>query len=369
MGASYAYGNYRINFIGLPGPDILAAYRTLDDVMTAAAMVIFVVSLLRNTGIERQRTGWIVAAFALAGGAQLVSDRFFPTHISVLANAMLLALTVLPVIAVWIAVVKHRFYEVDFVVSRGILWVFIIGCVVVSIGLGEEIISTLEVNNTDFAQPINTTIAFGMAALVQRFHGRIELLIDRIIFPGRRIQRIALERIGVDILDAESDDDVYRLMLDEATEALGLEFAGIVSRTDDGSYQLTHKHDWPDDYDVVLPKNHPLVLAIELSRNALAFDSKSTKLIRSKGFPNERLQFAAPIFVERVVSKIVVFGSNKSGLDLDPTERELLIRVVAHASIALNDIELARLRAGVFQLMDRPPPLTEAEVKARAEQV
>ncbi len=369
VGLMYSYGQYRLNFIGLPGSEILGAYRTLDEVLTAAAMVIFFLSFLRSSGVERQRTGWIVAAFAVAGSAQLLSDRFFPSHLTPLENALMLALTILPVIAVWVAVVKHRFYEVDFVVSRGILWVFILGCVIITIGLGEEIASTLEVNNTDFAQPINTAIFMALGALVQRFHGRIELLIDGFIFPGRRIQRIALEQIGVRILDAETEEEVYHELLDEAPEALGLEFAGIVTHSSDGSYALTHKNNWPDDYDVVLPKNHPLVVAIELSRNVLVFDSKSTKLIRSESFPNERLQFAAPIFFERAVTAIVVFGSNKSGLDLDPTERELLVRVVANASIALNDIELARLRAGVFQLMDRPPPLTPQEVAAQAEEV
>jgi len=41
-----------------------------------------------------------------------------------------------------------------------------------------------------------------------------------------------------------------------------------------------------------------------------------------------------------------MYGHNVSGLDLDPEEREHLARVVAHASIALGSIELARYRNG-----------------------
>jgi hypothetical protein len=41
-----------------------------------------------------------------------------------------------------------------------------------------------------------------------------------------------------------------------------------------------------------------------------------------------------------------VFGHNVSGLDLDGEERELLVRIIAHASIALNAIELERYRSG-----------------------
>jgi hypothetical protein len=62
-------------------------------------------------------------------------------------------------------------------------------------------------------------------------------------------------------------------------------------------------------------------------------------------FANERLTFAAPVFFDRTVNAIVVYGHSAIGLDLDPDEREGLIEVVAHASIALHAIELVRLRA------------------------
>ena len=56
------------------------------------------------------------------------------------------------------------------------------------------------------------------------------------------------------------------------------------------------------------------------------------------------------------MSGIVVYGHNVSGLDLDPDEREHLVRVVAHASIALNTIELNRYRTSA-----EPAPLPSPE--------
>jgi hypothetical protein len=52
----------------------------------------------------------------------------------------------------------------------------------------------------------------------------------------------------------------------------------------------------------------------------------------------------------------VVYGHNVSGLDLDPEEREHLIRVVAHASLALNAIELARYRGTSASAEPEPLP-------------
>ena len=64
-----------------------------------------------------------------------------------------------------------------------------------------------------------------------------------------------------------------------------------------------------------------------------------------EAFPGEILTFAAPLFYDRKVSAIVAYGQNVSGLDLDAEERELLVRVVAHASIALTSLALERYRA------------------------
>lgn len=61
-----------------------------------------------------------------------------------------------------------------------------------------------------------------------------------------------------------------------------------------------------------------------------------------------------PIFFDRGVLGIVMYGHKMSGLDLDPAEREHLARVT-HASNALSPIELARYRSGAaFEDRDAP---------------
>jgi hypothetical protein len=61
-------------------------------------------------------------------------------------------------------------------------------------------------------------------------------------------------------------------------------------------------------------------------------------------FPNERLTYAAPLYFDRNVSAIVLYGHSVTGLDIDPEERVTLVRLMANASIALNAIELATYR-------------------------
>ncbi len=178
----------------------------------------------------------------------------------------------------------------------------------------------------------------------------LDHLVDRFIFRDRRDQRKALELIGGYILDAETLDDVYRALLADAAHALQLSFGGFLVRLPDGAFELAYQHDWPTDCITRLRSGDELARKLTRTRGALTFSGKDTALV-ARAFPGERLTFAAPIYFNRSVLGIVMYGHNVSGLDLDPEEREQLVRVVAHASIALSAIELARYQAGdAFEL-------------------
>ena len=74
----------------------------------------------------------------------------------------------------------------------------------------------------------------------------------------------------------------------------------------------------------------------------------SDEVVRSKMvtslFPQTPLSHAAPLYVDRCVRALVLYGRSVGGLDLDPDERLSLVRVMSNASIALASIELARYR-------------------------
>ena len=64
------------------------------------------------------------------------------------------------------------------------------------------------------------------------------VVVDRFIFRDRHEQRQALEFIAGYILDAETVEDVYRALLQDAAHALKLSFGGILARQPDGGYVL-----------------------------------------------------------------------------------------------------------------------------------
>jgi hypothetical protein len=350
LGTLHAYSVWRIDYAGLPAESYDLAFKEASYVVTALTTVVFIVAFVRAQHNDRHRIGWIVVAFAFAGLARLASDALFPGRIPLWLNSVFVSMTIVPIVAIWVAVVRHRFFNVDFVVSRAVVYVALTAAVFGSLYVIEEVGTYIFSMNSDLSYAFIILICTGVGSLTGKIKEVLDHFVDRFIFQDRHQQRKALEFIAGYILDAETVEDVHRALLQDAPHALKLTFGGILERQPDGGYELAESVDWPDDCVVKLGPSDELTQAITRTRGALTFSGNDTRLIQ-KSFPHERLTFAAPLFFDRTVSGIVVYGHNVSGLDLDPEERELLVRVVTHGSISLNAIELARYRSA-------PPPLS-----------
>jgi hypothetical protein len=344
LGTVNAYADWLLTYVGRPAEHIAQFYKDADYGVMSLTVIAFLIAFLRARTNDRHRIGWIVVAFAFAGVARVISDTQYPAHIQLWFNSILVSMTIVPILAIWIAVVRHKFFNVDFVVSRAVVYAALSAAGIGTIMIGEELASYVFYNNVDVAYGVVIAVSMAFGAFTGKLGDMLKHFVDRFIFRDRHEQRQALEFIAGYILDAETNEDVYRALLQDAAHALKLSFGGILVRNSDGSYELgPRSDDWPPELNVRLSATDDLTAAITRSRGALTFSGKETRLIQTS-FPNDPLIFAAPLFFDRMVSGIVVYGHNVSGLDLDPDERELLVRVVAHASIALNAIELNRYR-------------------------
>jgi hypothetical protein len=360
LGLLHAYGNWRLTYAALPAQRLDAFYGDATAGLIVLTLIVFTLRYLRVNDAQRTPAAIMVAAFVLAGIARIFTVEFFPAHMNVWVNGILQTAPIVPIIAVWFAVVRHSFFNVDFVMSRGVVFAALTAAMLGFVAAGEELATYLFYNNADLAYVVFSAIGLAFGALLGRVKDFANRVVDRFIFRDRLSQRVALELIGGYILDAESAEDVYRALLEDAPHALKLSFGGILARRENGDFELTQSHDWPADLEVRLDANDELTRQINRSRGAMMFSGKQSGIIR-RAFPTGRLTFAAPLFADRKVGAIVVYGHNVSGLDLDPEEREILLRVVEHASIALREIELAHYRNAVAGLVkaSRDPAFAE----------
>jgi len=354
IGTVNAYAGWLVDYAARPAEPIVRDLVVANSIVSAMTVLALSIAFARARHNDRHRIGWIVAAFIFAGLVRFASDSI---QAPLWLNSILVSITIVPIIAVWIAVVRHQFFNVDFVVSRAVVYVALTAAVIGTITVTEEIGTYVFYNNTDLTYGFLIAISMGVGSLTGKIKELLDHAVDHFIFRDRANQREALDLIAGYILDAETFDDVYRALLQDAAYALKLSFGGILARQPDGSYELAANFDWPADCVIRLGPSDELTRAITRTRGALTFSGKDTRMIQ-QSFPNEKVTFAAPLFYGRIVAGIVVYGHNVSGLDLDPDEREHLVRVVSHASIALNAIELAKLRAAVESAGVASPELT-----------
>jgi len=356
LGSLNAYAQWSLSFAARPAEEFDRILKGSSYALSALTVAALVVAFARARPNDRHRISWIAAAFVFAGAARLASDTYYPGHIHVWFNSLLVSATIVPIITIWIAVIRHQFFNVDFVVSRAVVYAALTAAAIGTIWVAEDLGTYLWYTSHDIAYAVFYAISIAVGLSTGKLKEMLDHVVDRFIFPDRREQRQALEFIAGYILDAETVEDVYRALLQDAAHALKLSFGGILARQPDGGYVLAQSYAWPDDFVLKLGPDDELTRAVTRTRGALTFSGQDTRMIQ-RSFPNERLTFVAPLFFDRSVSGIVVYGHNVSGLDLDPDEREHLVRVVAHASIALNTIELNRYRNAGRDAAPAPLPL------------
>lgn len=159
--------------------DLVLAVNTATLPAIAAMGLICMTSLAfrfrASGGVEREQLKWLLlagVAFAVALGGAVVTmaDPWF--------YAMMVGAALIP-IAVGIAVLRHRLYEIDRFVSRTIGWAIVTGTLVVIfvaavVGL-QTVLAPWTENNT-LAVAASTLVA---AALFQPLRGRIQRGVDR----------------------------------------------------------------------------------------------------------------------------------------------------------------------------------------------
>lgn len=344
MGFDNALAFWRLTYAALPAQAFRDAFNHAEAVANVLTGVAFVAAFLRARGDERHRTAWIIAAFVVAGLGRVASEHYYPLHLNFWQNGALLSLAIAPVVVVWIAVVKDHFFDVDFVVSRALVYTAISAAVIGVVGGLEELLTYLFYNNTNLAYGVIIVVSLVVGSTFGKVREFLEHFVDRFIFRGRHAQRTALERVAANLLDAEEADIVYRALLHEVPSILDLSFAGIMMRTPEGGYKLEYDWNWPPECVSSLSPDHPLTRDIYKRRGVLPDDAVQSTMVKSL-FPNERLTYAAPLYFDRSVSALVLYGHSVTGLDIDPEERVTLVRLMANASIALTAIELATYRA------------------------
>jgi hypothetical protein len=175
------------NPFGIPGMepllDVLVPATRLATVLAVpCALASVVIRFRRGDVVERTQLKWLLTATAMAAIALLVSA--LTTAVGAIPLAIpaysigLLAFSALPV-AIGIAVLRYRLYEIDRIISRTIGWAIVTGLLVSVFAAG---VVALQMAFADLTQGNTIAVAvstLAVAALFQPLRRRVQHAVDR----------------------------------------------------------------------------------------------------------------------------------------------------------------------------------------------
>jgi hypothetical protein len=212
------------NPAGLPGLGALI----VDPTWAVAVLWLFTTSLVsivlrfrRSRGVERQQLEWL----ALASGVLIVAffGTFFleserPAVATVTGLVGIAALALIPV-AVAIAILRYRLYELDRVISRTLVYgavTVILGVGYVALVLAGQAVFSSFAGGGDLAIAVSTLV---VAAVFLPLRSRVQRFVDRRFYRRRYDARRTLEAFG------------SRLREHVELEGLRAELQGVVRET------------------------------------------------------------------------------------------------------------------------------------------
>ena len=175
------------NPFGRPGLEPLI--NTIDTLAAVTALPVFIASMAsvvvryrRGGPIERHQLKWLIAVTALAAASLPFAFVGGTLGLTVAANAAwfvgFLAIAALP-IAIGIAILRYRLFEIDRIISRTLGWAIVTGVLVAvfagAVVLLQAVLAPFTQENT-IAVAASTLIAF---ALFQPLRLRVQHAVDR----------------------------------------------------------------------------------------------------------------------------------------------------------------------------------------------
>ena len=349
---------------------------------TAIVLAVLIANTLLAQGSLRHRIIPVVTTFGLAtifNLAWTLAADVNANPAEVLAIALIAQVfNVAFPISVAYAVVRHRVFDVRFVVSRTLVYSALTATIVMSFAAVHYFVGKW-LERTQVAVIIELAIAVAYGVWLNVLNSRLDRFVDRVLFRGRHLAEERLQRAEHALREAESEAFVEQTLTIEAADPLSLSSAALFRRQADGRYERRASVGWGNDDVRVLGADDRLVALLRASLAPLDFSSlhwQRDDLPRDAAQPLE----AFPICERREVVAIAMYGAHRGGEALDPDEIRLLRNLARSAGAAYEHLavvtlehQVADLRtenAGLRQVHDALAEATSAlhdEIKALGE--
>lgn len=210
-------------------PDVIEPLRSATALALvpslAAAAVAVAVRLRRAEGVERLQLLWLAWAALLLpiaiGWCFLQAALGGTEEVGVFVAVLVAA--VAPPAAVGVALVRHRLFDIELVLSRTLLY-SALTAILAAMCLGIVLLMDALLNR----RGVSGVVAAVAAALaIQPVRSRLQRRVDRWVYGDRSDPYAALVRLGRRLQDVPAGAEVLPAIIDSVTDALRLSYAAV----------------------------------------------------------------------------------------------------------------------------------------------
>ena len=328
----------------------------LEDASTVCKVVVFTLAIatlfhtyFSRRGQERQRLKLVVAAVVVAYAANVfilwINTFSLPFAVAFWWDA-LGALNLFIPLAVAYGVLRYRVMDVNFILSRALVYGVITTGLVAMFALIDWLVGTV-LAQTRLALAVNLAAAVAVGLSLNGIHHRVEKIIAGLLFRRRHAAARKLAHVASALPHATDLSTIAAMVVEEPGDALSLASAALFRRDERGWYHCVSAIGWPEPVAVELEPRDPLLSPLreeeEPSRVSVALALERDDLPRGDAMP----AFAVPIIVRHELEAVALYGSHAGGEDLDPDETALLARIGQAAGAAYYHLEADALRDAV----------------------
>ncbi len=313
---------------------------------TAFAMLAY----FQSRGIDRQKIQWIAPAFALAyipfsiPDIIIVAQNSFHVNLSNLYRPLpwLELLYVAPPLAVAYTVLRHRVYDIRFVISRAIVLTILTAFVVIAFALIDWIfVHKIEQTGLGVVAGILVVTVLGFTA--NAMHRRVDRFVDKTLFKRRHLAEERLLHLAHDLPGARSLEALSAMLVKEPLDAFKLASAALFRRGDGDTFVRADAIGWPDGALCELQIDEPPLSPMADLRETARIhwhDPNNIEFPSPDGFPI----FALPVNLRSRLQAIALYSPHEDGLDLDPDEISAINGLMVPAAAAYDHLEAQELR-------------------------
>lgn len=365
---AWLYVFARLDFWGVPVQPLVSALVWLTSGVYVVAAGIFLATLFQSYGDERQRRQWIVVfpIVLLLRVAVINIPRTLPDWIS----DLLTALAVIVPLTVAYAVIRRRVFDVQFVISRALVYGTMTTLIAGTFLLIDWFMSK-QFEQTRFTLTAEIIFALALGSSLNMLHRNVDRLVDGIFFRQRHFAERRLGRAAAAVTRAETFSAVDQFVVNEPVEALELASAALFRKSEHGGGFVRRVDVGWDPHDVrEMGPNDPLVLHLLAEEGPVRISDVAWSSGHAPHMAHAVL--AMPLLLRDQIVGIALYGPHRNGADIDPDEQKSLTPLLERAGAAYDHIDAQALRAKVELLTrerehkDREIARLRAEVKGHA---